>query len=409
VYHGRPALRWLVYLGTLGLAALAPGRERLPVWVVLGLGCAPIFLLELGAELAMTSTAGRRRAGARMQLAGALIYLALLAAALGATRSPRLHGFPFLVALASLGGLASGVVLWDHARRRQGQLPVAAGERMAAARAGTFRGLLADALAIIGGTPIAVGALSLGMVAMAVAVIPRRHGRVPLEMALGLGFFTGCALMALAQALGRWEALVPHSRVKGPLTAVQSLAFLLFGGSMAGMGWLWLRDPAGSRFMAILGISFGALGVAAGLAWPAARRGGGRAGYDLVREGLLERTRGGPFLYPWAAIESVALGEFQHRISLLVRLADPALIEGPVGVTAGGGDRAMAARLARRKRSLRWNRNLFDAEVIVLGHLGGAPIGALFRTAEAAITDAEARAALPPAAERLARAVSAGS
>src|SRR5262252_5535813 len=102
MYHGRSSLRWLVYLGTMGLAALAPGRDQLPVWLAVAAACAPIVLFELGAGLAMEASSWRwRHTGLRLQLAGGAVYVVLLAAAASA-HPPGLHGFPYLLVLTAL-------------------------------------------------------------------------------------------------------------------------------------------------------------------------------------------------------------------------------------------------------------------------------------------------------------------
>ncbi len=397
VYHARPTLRWLIVFGSLGLAGLAPGRERLSAWLVVGLVCLPVALLELGAELATSSTTTRWRAvGVRCQLAAATIFPSLLIAG-ASIPAPSLRGKPFLVALGSLGALASAIVWWDHGRAQRGRDPLAgnpvgAGERVAS------RGGLVDALAVIGGMPFLLGAISAAFVALALVAIARHRGAVPSDVWLGLVFFTACLLVAVMKGMQRWEAFVPDSRIAGWRLATQTTAFLLFGGALVAIALAERREGTAGPVKVLFMAGVGALCMFGGTAfiWLPRLRSRRGVGYHLAREGLVETTRGAAFLFPWSAIESVAIGEQTHQVTLFVRLARPDLLQGPWRSGLLVADAAGGRRRSRRLRSLMWSRFLFEADVFIMAPLVDRPLGDLFREISSLLENEEERASLPP-------------
>ena len=396
VYHARPTLRWLIYLGTIGLAGLTPGRERLPIWLVIGALCLPIALCELGAELFTSSTATRwRELGVRCQLVAATLFPTLLIAG-ASLRAPNLRGKPFLIALGSLGALASAIIWWDYGRTREGREliavdPLAAGER-AASRAG-----LVDALAVIGGAPFLVGAISAAFVTLALVAAARHGGAVPSRLWLALGFFAACLLVAVMQGTQRWEAYVPGSRITHWRQATQTAAFLLFGGALLAIALSARRDGTvgalKAAFMAVGGAGCLLAGVAT--TWRAVRPSGRRLGYQLVREGLLEMTRRGAFLFPWPAIEAVAIGEYAHQVTLFVRLSRHDLVQGPWRSGLMVPDGAVRRPFAKRRRSLQWCRRLFDADIMIMASLIDRPLGDLFRDISSLLENEAARGSSP--------------
>lgn len=399
MYHGRRALRLFLIFGTLGLAALFPQLVRGPAWLAVGLTMLPFGLFELGALLAEDAApgTGRWRAGARLQLAGGVFYFAALCAGAGSV-TPRLRGAPFLIAMAALGLVTVGITWADWLRlRRGGPLggddPLAAGARAADANGGARspRPLwrrLADAVEVIGGTTILLGAISFGFVAFAGAAIARGRRPIPPEIWMAVAFFGGCGLVSVWKGLEHWETYVPGSRrAARARPVVQVLSFILFGGALVALGDRWRTDPGESTVKAVAVMAFGAfclLGAVA-FAWKELRGGGAASGFRFVREGLLERARRATFLYPWDAIASVALGDFHQQTALFVVLAHEGAVTGP------------ADRLRRKSRSLRRSHQWFGAHLIVFGMYAGEPLGDLYRTAAAALEDPAARAALPPA------------
>jgi hypothetical protein len=397
VYHARPTLRWLIVFGSLGLAGLAPGRERLSAWLVVGVICLPVVLLELGAELATSSRTTRwRTAGIRCQLAGATIFPALLVAG-ASIPAPHLRGKPFLIALGSAGALASAIVWWDRGRAERGRGPGAADPVGAGERVGSGGGL-ADALTVIGGMPFLFGGISAAFVALALVAIARHRGAVPSDVWLGVVFFTGGLLVAVMKGMQRWEAYVPNSRIGRWRLATQTTAFLLFGGSLVAIALAGRRDGTAGPVKVLFMAGAGALCMLGGTAFlwlPRLRRRRG-FGYHLAREGLVETTRGAAFLFPWPALESVAIGEQHHQVTLFVRLARPDLVRGPWRSGVLVADAAGERRRARRLRSLAWSRSLFEAEVVIMAPLVERPLGELFRELSSLLDDEEARASLPP-------------
>ena len=401
MYHGRPALRWLVYVGTLGIVALAPGREQhAPAWLVLGLALLPIGLFELGAGIASEAQSERAIGwGLRFQVAAACAYVGLLVAVLALpTRKP--PGAGLMVGLALFGVVASVAVLWDRVRLARGLVPtgidpLAAGERLAA-RAGTASAgmRLVDALAVIGGMPILVGLIGLAFVAGAAYVILVRDGKPPMNVVIGIAFFGAVVLVAVTQGLERWETFVSSSRVGRLRAVLQVLSLFAFGGSLAAIGWEMRGDPHEPASKAWLALAGGGLCIAGGVIFAARSLSRpAKNGYELVREGLLERTRRGWFLYPWTALDSIALGEFRAMPALYVRLAADAAVERVDDPSATPVQRERS--LERKRRSLRFSRRLFGAEVVVLPTMTAEGVGDLYRAAEGALMEPASRHALP--------------
>ena len=359
--------------------------------------CSRFVCSSLGGFLAEEGWPETRRwqLGCRLQLAGGALYG--LGFGVGvASISPGLKGAPFLVAMAALGVVASVVAWVDHLRLRRGEVlavadPLGAGERVAASALAWGsprppRRRLADGLAIVGGMPIAVGGGAFGMVLL--ALVAWRSGK-PVDAGFwtAIAFFAGCGLIAVWKGLERWETFVPGSRVGPVRLVVSALSFLLFGGALFSIGWAKWSDPAESRLLGALMVAAGGLSLVGGavFVWRIGRRGRSSVGYALVREGLLERNRRASYLYPWDGIFSVSLGEFHQQTVVYVELAGEEVVRGP------------AARLGKKRRSLRRSRGLFGAHVIVFDVLANQPLGELYRAAAAALAEPAARAALPAA------------
>lgn len=408
MYHDRPSLRFLVAFGSLGLAALLPGRESgLPVWLIVGSTLLPLVGFELGAALVDEARSPHVRAwGVRVQLVAALGFCALFCVAL-ALQPFRTRGAWFVVTLALLGVLAAAIALHDYARMIRGRAPVAsdpfdAGERIGLARSTELvhdrratRVRLADALAVVGGVPILVGGIGLtGVLAVLFALVVLGRA-ISLEMATATAFFAGVALVAVAQGLERWETYVPSSRVRPLRRGTQLLSFLLFGGALSVVGWKMLHEPGQSRVKAWFMLGGGAFFIAGGIAYVAnpALRFAKAGAYELVREGLLERSRAGWYLIPWAHVHSLGLGELQGMPALYVQLFDHAAIE-PVYGDVAGVDRAR--KLERKRKSLRLSANLFGADIVILPTMTRQSVGDLYRKAASALEDDAVRSTLPP-------------
>src|SRR5262249_3897073 len=148
--------------------------------------------------------------------------------------------------MACLGLLASAIVWWDWLRLGHGQAPVAADPLDAGTRLATGRGRARDALAIVGGMPLLMGAISLVFVVLALVVIVRRGGHAPPMVWSGVAFFGGGTLSAVGGALDRWETFVPSSRIRVLRATVKLLAFELFGGALVAFGMVERANPDGS-------------------------------------------------------------------------------------------------------------------------------------------------------------------
>ncbi|HEX6763836.1 MAG TPA: hypothetical protein VF103_00125, partial [Polyangiaceae bacterium] len=311
----------------MGMAVLAPGR-------VVGLVMLPFVLFELGAGIATETSSERSVAwGLRIQALGAFAYFALfvLVVALPFHRS---RATWIVGSIALLGLVASGIVAWDRRRLSRGLSPrgtdpLRAGERIASGTQGRSSwARLVDALAVVGGTPIVMGSIALTFVIAGAAVIFLRGAEPQPTIVIGLVFFGACALIAVAQGLSRWETYVASSRVRPLRELLELVSFFAFGGSLAAVGWQMLESHEGSRIKAWFLLVVGVLMTVGGSLYVArSRLGIVQEGYELVREGLLERTRRGWFLYRWDHVFSLALGEFKGMPALFVSLGADLVIE----------------------------------------------------------------------------------
>jgi hypothetical protein len=395
----------MTVIGALGTAGLLPGKEHgTPVWLVVGAAIAPLVLFELGAGIAVEmGTARSWKWGSRVQVAAAALQLASFGVAI-ALQSFTMRGVWLIVALAFAGVLASLVVLRDFALLGSGRTPVAddglgAGRRIAARLEDpSARARLVDVVAVVGGMPILIGFVGLAFVAMAVLIL-LRDGTLPRRLSIGLVFFGGVALVAVAQGLERWETLVPANRVRRAREIVQFFSFLSFGGALAAMGFQMLSEPGESVAKAWFLVVGGVLFLAGGIVYvKRSVLGSAKSGFELVREGLLERARREWFVYPWSDVHSIALGEFRGMPALYVRLVEGAAVE-PVHGDAIVGEREK--RLARKKKSLAFSLTWFGADLVVLPVMTNVSIGDLYRGFEAALAGDSVRAALPSWRERL--------
>jgi hypothetical protein len=248
--------------------------------------------------------------------------------------------------------------------------------------------------------PILVGLIGLSFVGMAsYGLFVRRWPPSP-RIVVGAVFFGAIVLIAVVQALERWETYVPSSRVRPLRELLQLFSFVAFGGSLAAMGFEMLGDENKSSAKGWFMIGAGVLAVAGGIVYSMRDAlGARRGGYELVREGLLERTRKGWFLYPWHALGSLALGEFQGMPALFVRLASGAAVELVHGEATVLAESERV--LARKRKSLSFSSGAFGADIVVLPVMTTASIGELYRRAEAALSVEAFRSELPSYRQRL--------
>lgn len=201
-------------------------------------------------------------------------------------------------------------------------------------RAGAF----VREVSLFGGTPIAVTAVGVGMVAMACVGLYRRgwNGKVVWAAA----FFLACAVCGLAMGIERRASLlgrpVPWAR--------------------------WLP-----RFRT--------------------------ARYDAAREGLLLVGRRGAVLYPWEDVESVAIGSVSGNHAVLVTLAPET-----VGRCIRAGDMTPEGDARWRRRQLRTHgvgRALYGADLVIMSPFTEAGPGPLHARIADVLRDREAARSLP--------------
>ena len=402
MYHDRPSLRVLVILGSLGMATLAPGREQhAPAWLVVGLVMLPFVLLELGAGIAGEASSQSSVAwGLRLQVFGALSYLVILAVTV-ALPFARSRGTWIAGTVTLLGVLASALVLWDRVRLSRGLSPTGtdpleAGERIAAGPAGrSVAARFVDVLAVVGGTPIVMGSIALVFVVGVLWVIFLRGAEPQPTIVIGLFFFGACVLIAVAQGLSRWETYVASSRVRPLRELLELVSFFAFGGSLAAVGWQMLESDGESPIKAWFLLVMGVLMILGGSLYVARSRfRSAQGGYEIVREGLLERTRRGWFLYPWDQVFRMSLGEFRGMPAVFVSLAEDAVIEPIDDGSTASIDRDR--RMAKKRRSLRFSAGAFGAHIVILPTTTTrTSVGELHRTARAALGDSTERSKLP--------------
>jgi hypothetical protein len=276
---------------------------------------------------------------------------------------------------------------------------VGAGRRIAAASGDrSARTRFLDVLAVIGGMPIMVGFVGLALIGTALLVL-LRDGSLPSKVWIALVFFAGVTLVAVAQGLERWETLVPASRIRRAREVAQLVSFLAFGGALAAIGWQMLDEPGESAVKAWFLLVGGLLCLAGGIVYvKRSVLGSTGYGFELVREGLLERARREWFVYPWSDIHSIALGEFRGMPALYVRLVEGAAVE-PVHGASISSEREK--RLARKKKSLAFSLGWFGADLVILPVMTNESVGDLYRGLEAALADDSVRATLASWRERL--------
>ena len=313
---------------------------------------APILLVLLGEWVADDATSRRwQRAGWGTAALGALWHLGLDAACL---MLPWL-GFGqwrFGLAGAAVGAVVMALVLRHAVRALVAEDPDAAEPDPAVAPPGEgWLGRLSREAQLFGGTPIAVGLVSLGFVAL--AGLGLWHGSHDPKGATGTllaagGFFLLCAGVALWMGLSRRAMLLG---LPSPLAHLRP------------------------RFLR-------------------------RAVVLPTAEGLAQLDRRGATLYPWDAVLSVGLAEIYGNPAVLVRLRDDVVVQ---RLQPGESLEAHARWARRQARGRKLQRALTGADLAVLEPLTEEGAGVLMRQLEAALKDPEARAALPGVAAEQAR------
>jgi hypothetical protein len=373
----RTWMRAVLYLGSIGLAAMTPPRGLYPTWIIVGLIVVPIALLELGDAILEDARSLRTaRVAQLVSIAGALAY-------------------PFVYGLyASMGtdhpsartvGLALGSI---------GFLPALLRLRETDDRAGP---IIRGRIAVIGGMPIVVGLICLGFVIAGLSVLvfrPRAGDRI--ELWIGVLFFGSGFAIAWVQGLERWRTLA-RGRAPG-LALIRFLALAGFTISLLLFGLMW---PGISGLMRVLFTGAGVLFAVGTIV--IALRGlglGPRWRIDLAREGLLERTRRFAILTPWDQIAGASIGELQGNLALFVALVDVGGIPPTPRVLWSRGD---PDRLAKKRiRSLARSSAWFGAHWIALEISIDRPISELYDGIATVLAEPGAAARWPPAEELLA-------
>lgn len=373
MYATRPALRFLLILGTFGLAVLSPAKGTFPtVWVMVVL-LAPLVLLELGAGIEDEARSGRTlRLAVALQLAGGIAFVFALGLAGGwHGRDP--HGsVVFGAALASPGAAVAFAVLRDALSRIHPPRlpPPPAPSRL---RASWF-----------------VMLTCLGFVLAQVFIGLRRPEltRDPMFVA-GLLFFGGGFVFVLSLELDRALLTRGGARLRLARDLAQVLGLATFGlGFMAFAATE--RPPVVVRGLLSL---FGAALLLAG-GWLGLRRFLGLSNglsYAVCREGLLERTKRHALLYPFEAIAAVWLGEV-HGQSALHLSVDPEA-RAPVLLWRRRG--RLEELAAKRQRAHRTSEAIFGASLTVLSISIDQDLATLFEALVVAHESPERRAELP--------------
>lgn len=331
---------------------LGPPAQREPPMRELGFALifAPILLVLVGEWIADEASSRRgERLGWGITLAGAVWHLGLdLLCLMLPWRGAAEWRFGLLG--AAVGAIVMGLVLRRALRGLRAQDPSEEPDPAVAPPGEGVLGRLGREAALVGGTPIAVGLISLGFVGMAIVGAVRRPDGLGVLLASG-GFFVLCAAVAVWMGLSRRAMLLGRP---DPLARLRP------------------------RFLR-------------------------RAVVLPTREGLAQLTRRGATVYPWDAITDVSLAEVYGNPAVLVRLRDDVVVRRCVlaGSTVED-DLAPHDRWARSEaRGRRMQRALFGADLAILGTLTEEGAGVLRRQIEAALQDPAAP--LPALAAELAK------
>jgi hypothetical protein len=305
---------------------------------------APIVLVLAGEWVADEASSRRwQRLGWGVVLVGAVWHLGLDAACL---LLPWLGASWWQAGLAgaAAGAVVMALVLRNALRAFTAENPDTAAPDPTVAPANEgWLGRLGREAQLLGGTPIAVGLVSLGFVALAGYGLLRHPERLDGRSAGTLlaagGFFLACAGIALWAGLSRRASL------------------------------LGLPSPLGHLLPRFLR----------------------RAVVLPTAEGLALVDRRGATVYPWDAVQSVALGELYGNPAVLVMLRGDAAVR-----RLPDGPDAPRERWAQKEaRGRRLQRALTGADLVITSALTEQGPGVLLKQLAAALQSPEARAALP--------------
>lgn len=200
---------------------------------------------------------------------------------------------------------------------------------------------------LVGGTPLTLFLISLGFVAMAALGLMRSPDAWPKLLSAG-GFFALCGAIAVWMGLERRAMLL---RQPSPF---------------AGLRPRWMQ----------------------------------RALFVAAQDGLALLERKGATVYAWEDVRAVSLGEYQGNAAVFVEFAQTAT---PQRLSSQGKSIPADAAWLRK---LAWNRQIqramCDCDLLILGTATRSGPGVLADEISRLLTDYDARAALPTAAQALA-------
>lgn len=316
---------------------------------------APIVLVLLGEWIADDASAVRwQRLGWGVAFAGALWHLALDAGCLLlpwlGTQSGGTLAFSIGGALA--GGVVMALVLRKAWRGLTSADPDAPEPDPAVAPPDErWPGRIAREAALVGGTPIALLLVSLGLVVMAFVGMLHRPAALG-TLLLCAGFFGLCGAVAVWMGLERRALLLGQP---APLAHLRPR---------------WLR----------------------------------RAVALATREGLamveLRGARRAALVYPWEALTRVSVGEMYGNAAVFVDLRPDVVVR---RCALGGAAPPREEWAPREARARSLQRMLTGADLAIMGVLTDEGPGVLVRQLESALTDPAARASLPGVEEELLR------
>lgn len=342
-------------VGHAGLldAWLGPVKQRGSPASELGFALifAPIVLVLVGEWVADDAFSRRwQRLGWGVAIFGALWHLGLDAACL---LLPWLGVSEWRLGLAgaAAGAGVMALVLRHAVRAFRAEDPDAAepDPAVAPAREGLL-GRLGREARLLGGTPIAIGVVSLGFVGMAGYAMVLHPERLDGGLLAAAGFFLLCAGIALWSGLSRRASL------------------------------LGLPSPLGRLMPRFLR----------------------RTVVLPTAEGLAVIARRGVTIYPWDAVQSVALGEIYGNPAVLVQLrTDAAVRRWPEPTTEPPAQRERWAQKEARGRQMQ--RALTGADLVIMSVLTEEGPGVLMKQLLAVLREPASRAALPGVASEQAR------
>lgn len=342
-------------VGHAGLldAWLGPVKQRGSPASELGFALifAPIVLVFVGEWVADDAFSRRwQRLGWGVAIVGALWHLGLDAACL---LLPWLGASEWRLGLAgaAAGAVVMALVLRHAVRAFRAEDPDAAESDPAVVPANEgLLGRIAREARLLGGTPIAVGVVSLGFVGMVGYTLVLHPERLDGKLLAAAGFFLACAGIALWSGLSRRASL------------------------------LGLPSPLGRLMPRFLR----------------------RTVVLPTAEGLAVIARRGTAVYPWDAIQSVALGEIYGNPAVLVQLsADVAVQRWPAPDAEPPAQRERWAKSEARGRQVQ--RALTGADLAIMSALTEEGPGVLLKQLAAVLQEPASRAALPGVASEQAR------